>query len=297
MMACMGEDLADLTPITPDGQLGPADQHPGIRDREYRRRRHAVTAPARGHQVGDPAPLVSYTESEHATWRAVHAALVAAYEGRVCPEVLAAREEARLPPDRVPQLSEVGARLRSLTGFDFTPAGGPVRNRRFLGALAEGYFHAAQYVRHPAMPLYTPEPDIIHDVFGHGAHLASPWFADLYRLVGAAAARAVSEDTLDLISRVYWFSLEYGVVADRSGVRAYGAALLTSYGELRRLRLAGIRGWDITDIARTSYRTFGYQPVLFGVRSLDHLADALHEFLNDVDEDTGARLGLPTTGP
>ncbi|MGW4688024.1 phenylalanine 4-monooxygenase [Streptomyces sp. NPDC004244] len=286
-------DLMARTPFTPDGRLGPVSRHPGVSDPRYLRRRDGLVELADGHRVGDPSPPVRYTDEEHRTWRTVHAALVAAHRGRVCEAVVEAREAAPIPADHVPQHEEVGAGLRPLTGFGFTLAGGIVPNKRFLGSMAQGYFHAVQYVRHPAVPLYTPEPDIIHDVFGHGTHLASAWFADLYRLFGQAAARVDGEDALDLISRVYWFSLEYGVVAAQHGVRAYGAALLSSYGELERLDRADVRAWDVAEMLRLPYEVAGYQPVLFGVRSLDHLADVLHDFLDDFDEDTCSRVGLP----
>ncbi|ONI81285.1 phenylalanine 4-monooxygenase [Actinosynnema sp. ALI-1.44] len=280
-------------PVAPDGHLGAARQHPGFRDVVYARRRDAVVALAVGHQVGAPSPLVHYTESEHATWRRVHAALHNVHEETVCREVLHARDAAPIPADHVPQHAEVGDRLHELTGFRFTLAGGLVPNKRFLGSMARGYFHAVQYVRHPAVPLYTPEPDVLHDVFGHGTHLSCPWFAGLYRMFGRAAARVDSEDALDLLSRVYWFSLEYGVTIQDDEVKAYGAALLSSWGELRHLRHAEIRPWDIHAIAAQAYQAAGYQPVLYAVRSLDHLSDALHEVLDEFDETTRDRLSLP----
>ncbi|WP_159945379.1 MULTISPECIES: phenylalanine 4-monooxygenase [unclassified Nocardiopsis] len=288
----MSDELTQ-TPVTPDGRLGPAEEHPGFADPDYVRRRDLLAARAEGHRVGAPAPHVDYTESEHETWRTVHRALRRAHEGRVCRAVERAREQAPIPGDRIPQHAEVGDRLRALTGFSFTLAGGIVPNKRFLGAMADGYFHAVQYVRHPAMPLYTPEPDVIHDVFGHGTHLTSLFFADLYRTVGRAAARVDSEDALDLVSRVYWHSLEYGVVREAGGVRAYGAALLSSFGELQRLERAEVRPWDLREIATRPYQVAGYQPVLYLVEDLDRLAEILHDFLDGFDEETGARLGLP----
>ncbi|MGA5824038.1 phenylalanine 4-monooxygenase [Kitasatospora sp. NPDC094028] len=287
-------DLMAQTPLTRDGRLGPADSHPCFSDLSYRRRRDAIVALAEGHEVGAPSPLVRYSKAEHATWRAVHAALGAARRGRVCARVREVARRAPVPADRVPQHAEVGERLRSLSGFTFTLAGGIVANKRFLGAMASGHFHAVQYVRHPRMPLYTPEPDILHDVFGHGIHLSDPWFADLYRTVGRAAARVDSDDALDLISRVYWYTLEYGVVREGGTVKAYGAALLSSYGELRRFRQADIRPWDLSELVARPYQVAGYQPVLFAVESMDELADVLHSFLDDFDEDTRDRHRLPT---
>ncbi|MFT7841664.1 phenylalanine 4-monooxygenase [Saccharothrix sp. BKS2] len=280
-------------PVTPDGQLGPVRRHPGFGDPAYVRRRNAFVALADGLEVGEPSPPVTYTEQEHLTWRRAHATLLEVHRDAVCRAVLRARDAAPIPADHVPQHAEVGDRLDELTGFRFTPAGGPVPVRRFLGSMARGYFHAVQYVRHPAMPLYTPEPDVLHDVFGHGTHLASQAFAGLYRRFGAAAARVADEDSLDLLSRVYWFSLEYGVAIEDDEVKAYGAALLSSYGELRHLRHADIRPWDLAAVAGQAYQAAGYQPVLYAVRSLDHLAAELRAFLDDFDGTTRARLGLP----
>lgn len=287
-------DWMGQTPLDPEGtRLGTADEHPGFTDPAYLRRRNALVAPARGHEPGTPSPRVDYTEEEHRTWRTVHTALRETQPGRVCEAVLRAAERAPVPSDHVPQHEEVSDRLQPLSGFRFTLAGGIVPNKRFLGRMADGLFHAVQYVRHPAVPLYAPEPDVLHDVFGHGTHLADPWFAELYRTVGRAAARVESADALDLISRVYWYTLEYGVAWEEGRPKAYGAALLSSYGELHRFRDADIRPWDIPDLVRLPYQVAGYQPVLFAVPSLPRLADVLHDFLDDFDEDTRDRLGLP----
>ncbi|WP_331767614.1 phenylalanine 4-monooxygenase [Embleya sp. NBC_00896] len=268
-------------------------RHPGLHDPQYRLRRSAIIALAHGRGVGESSLPVAYSAVEHATWRTVHAALEPALRAHACRAVLEAHEDSNIRADRIPQHAEVGAHLRARTGFDFTVAGGFVRNRRFLGSLEHGYFHAVQFVRHPAAPLYTPEPDVIHDVFGHGVHLTSPRFADLYRLFGRSAGRLRTRQALDLLSRVYWYTLEFGVVAEAGTVKAYGAALLSSPAEISRLPRFEIRAWDLRAIATTPYRAEGYQPFLFAARSMDHLADALAVFCEDFDDDTGARLGLP----
>ncbi len=162
------------TPIATDGRLDTAAKHPGLSDPQYLLRRRAIASSARGHRVGDPSPRVEYTEAEQRTWRTVHQRLWDAQHEHACRAALNAREQAPVPAEHIPQHAEVGLRLRRLTGFDFTLAGGVVGNKRFLGSMAHGYFHAVQFVRHPAVPMFTPEPDIIHDVSGHGIHLASP---------------------------------------------------------------------------------------------------------------------------
>ncbi|MFJ6383568.1 phenylalanine 4-monooxygenase [Kitasatospora sp. NPDC092039] len=289
------DDTQARTPVAPDGRLGTAAEHPGFSDPRYLCRRAAVAALARGLRVGDPSPTVAYSDSEERTWRAVHRALWTAQGEHACRAVLKAREQAPIPADRIPQHAEVGSRLRQLTGFDFTAAGGVVENKRFLGSMAEGYFHAVQFVRHPAMPLFTPEPDVLHDVFGHGIHLASPDFAEVYRLIGEAARRIDDEDVLQMISDVYWFTLEYGVLHEDGTPKAYGAALLSSYGEIRRLTRARVRPLDITAVLATDYDITGYQPVLFGARALSEVADTLGGFLEQLDDDSAPRFGRAAT--
>ncbi|OLZ74342.1 phenylalanine 4-monooxygenase [Streptomyces sp. IMTB 2501] len=287
-------DWLSRTPLDPHGRHpGPAGRHPASSDAAYLRRRDDLVAAAEGHRVGVPSPTVEYTETEHATWRTVHAALVEAHREHACRAVLRAWERAAIPGDRIPQHEEVSDRLQELTGFRFTLAGGIVPNKRFLGAMADGYFHAVQYVRHPAMPLYAPEPDVLHDVFSHGTHLCDPWFADLYRAVGRAAARVESRDALDLISRLYWFTLEFGVAWEDGRPKAYGAALLSSYGELGHFQRARILPLDIAELLRRPVQIAGYQPVLYAIDPLPRLADFLHGFLDGFDDDTRARLRLP----
>jgi phenylalanine-4-hydroxylase len=289
----MNQSMSDVwrrTPISADGAIGAAAEHPGRRDPRYLARRRAFAELARGHRVGDPAPPVDYTESEHATWRRVHRALDGAHRAHACRAALEAREEVRVPADRIPPHAVVGARLRRLTGFELTLAGGVVANKRFLGSMALGYFHAVQFVRHPAVPLYSPEPDIIHDMFGHGIHLAAPEFAAIYRLIGNAATRVETEKALQIISDLYWFTLEYGVLEEGGRPKAYGAALLSSYGEIERIGQSRIRDLNPLDVLATPYEISGYQPVLFGARSLTHVADTLAAFLDTFDDDAAARL-------
>lgn len=287
-------DLTAQTPL-PNGRIGPARVHPAFTDVHYRSRRDRIAALAQGHRVGEPSPYIAYTDQEHATWHAIHTALAGAYGSRVSRRVKEAAGRAPIPAGYVPQHAEVGDQLHAVSGFRFTVAGGIVPTKRFLGAMADGYFHAVQYVRHPRMPLYTPEPDVLHDVLGHGIHLCDPWFANLYRAVGRAAMRVDSADALDLLSRIYWYTLEYGVVREDGQIRAYGAALLSSYGELARFQQAEIRPWNPAQMLLHPYRVDGYQPTLFAAESMNHLADSLHAFLEGFDENICGRYRQPAS--
>ncbi|MFI0421829.1 phenylalanine 4-monooxygenase [Spongiactinospora sp. 9N601] len=283
-------DVWRRTPITAGGGVGTAAEHPGMRDPRYLARRRSLAAPARGHRVGDPSPQVRYTEEEQATWREVHRALAESQRAHACRAALDGREAAAIPADHIPQHAEIGARLRRLTGFDYTLAGGAVASRRFLCSMARGYFHAVQFIRHPAVPMYSPEPDVVHDVFGHGAHLALPEFAAIYRLVGEAAARLETEEALQIVTDIYWFTLEYGVVDEGGVPKAYGAALLSSYGELGRLGGCRLADLDVPGMLATPYEISGYQPVLFRARSLGHVADTLAGFLGRLDDGDAPEL-------
>ena len=155
--------------------------HPGFHDAEYRARRNAIAARAVAWQVGQPLPRIDYTDGETAIWRQVSAELADKHRRRAHPEYLAAKDRLGLPADRIPQLDEVSATLQSLTGFRYVAAPGLVELREFYSSLGDRVFHSTQYVRHPSQPLYTPEPDVIHEVLGHGNQLASPRFAAVTR--------------------------------------------------------------------------------------------------------------------
>jgi phenylalanine-4-hydroxylase len=159
-----------------------------------------------------------------------------------------------------------------------------VPTREFYHALAERRFLSTQYVRHHSVPFYTPEPDIIHEIIGHANMLASPVFADLYERAGQAARRALRAESLEFFSRVFWFSLEFGVVREGGELRAYGAGLLSSYGEIQAFRHAEIQHLDVAAMGAMSYDITHFQPVLFAADSLDEVITVLGSFFDDYDD-------------
>src|SRR3712207_295976 len=118
----------------------------------------------------------------------------------------------------------------------------------FYGDLKDRVFHSTQYVRHPAQPLYTPEPDIIHEVIGHGHLLATDTFSELHRLTGEATHRIKDDDNLRFLSKVFWFSVEFGIVREEGEIRAYGAGILSSYGEIDEFRDMEHRPIDLAEM-------------------------------------------------
>ena len=233
-----------------DGQVTVhlAHDHPGANDqaislvapRSRRRRWRGVRALRR--------PGIDYTRAEQEVWRTVCRELAPKHDRYAVNEFREAVARVDLPRDRVPELDEVSARLQPLTGWSYVPAAGLVELREFYGSLAERRFHSTQYLRHPDVPLYTPEPDIVHEVIGHGHLLGTATFGELHRLAGEATRRLREEENVRFLSRVFWFSLEFGVVVQDDQLRAYGAGILSSYGEIEEFRGMEHRPLDIREM-------------------------------------------------
>lgn len=266
------------------------DDHPGAADPIYRARRNAVAALALDWRPGEPVPTAPYTEEEHEVWRVVCRELAELHRRLACAQFLDGAARLQLPTDHVPQLVDVTGRLEPLTGFRYVPAAGLVELRTFYGSLADGIFHSTQYIRHHSVPLYTPEPDVIHEVVGHGNCLADPRFAALYRAAGQAARRAETPEALEFFSKVFWFSLEFGVLREGGVVKAYGAGLLSSYGEIQEIAQADLRPLDLARMGVQTYDITHYQPLLFCADSFDQVEDVVGGFFDTVDDDLVARL-------
>jgi phenylalanine-4-hydroxylase len=266
----------------------PAD-HPGFADAAYRRRRATIAGAAETWRPGQPIPEVHYTTEEDEVWRTVSGELASKHRRHACAEYLAGAARLVLQTDRVPQLREVDARVHALTGFHIRPVPGLVPTRTFYGALAERAFLSTQYIRHHSVPLYTPEPDIVHEIIGHANGLASAAFADLYEAAGRASLRAESDEALELFSRVFWFTLEFGVVREGADLKAYGAGLLSSYGEIEEFHRAELRPWDLAQMGRLSYDITRYQPILFVAASFGRMVDELGEFFDGFVEEAYRR--------
>ena len=289
----MFEEGQLYAPVTdgPDGvKVHLADDHPGADDPAYRRRRNEIAAAALAWRPGEPVPRVDYTEEEHAIWRTVCRELAPKHERLACRAFREAKAALALPEDRVPQLDEVTDRLQPLTGFEFHPAAGLVSLDKFYGSLADRVFHSTQYLRHPSGPLYTPEPDIVHEVIGHGNLLADPGIAEVKRLAGKAARRCETAEGLQYLADVFWFTIEFGVIREEGELRCYGAGLLSSFGEIDEFRGADVRPLDFHAMATLEYDITHYQPILFACDGMGELTDRVGGFFAGFDDDTPARL-------
>lgn len=264
--------------------------HPGVTDPAYRSRREAIAAAAIATAPGAAPPRIDYTDAEHEVWRIACAELAPKHERSAHGEYLRAKAALALPAERVPQLTEVSDRLRPLTGWTYAAAPGLVALREFYGALGQRVFHSTQYLRHPSQPLYTPEPDVIHEVVGHANQLASPRFARLTEAAGRATLRLESDAAVKAVADVFWFTMEFGVMREAGDVKAYGAGILSSFGEMDAYRHMEFRPLDLAEMATIPYDITTYQPVLYCAESLDQLEDVVGAFFDTVDDDRAAEL-------
>jgi len=267
----LGPDRNSIVNLDPD--------HPGFRDKEYRARRNAIAQIALTYKPGSPIPTAPYTDVEHGVWSAIWKALDPAHREHACAEYLACLGRLEFDPDRIPQLDEVSRKVEAISGFRLEPVAGLVEPRVFLESLARGVFLSTQYIRHHSTPLYTPEPDVAHEIIGHAVTLASTRFAELNRLFGEAVSRTSDPIELDRLARVYWFTIEFGVLREDGRIKAYGTGLLSSAGELAEMHRAELRPLNIEAAADHVYDPTHFQAILFCADSFDEMYETLREFL------------------
>jgi phenylalanine-4-hydroxylase len=257
--------------------------HPGFSDPDYRRRRDEIARMAPPLGSGKPPKIVDYTDTECATWGTAFDKLTALYPTHACREFNAVIDDIGYRADQVPQLADVSRFLTERTGFSLQPVAGLVTARQFLGALSRRVFCATQYIRHHSEPLYTPEPDIVHELMGHAPMLGIAEFADLSQKIGEGSLTA-DDAQVEQLATLYWFTIEYGVLWQDGELKAYGAGLLSSFGELEHA-LSGaveIRPFDPWQAKDTEYPITTYQPLLWSVTSIQEAFDKMDEFVNSL---------------
>jgi phenylalanine-4-hydroxylase len=274
MVAANGDDILDRNAIV---KLDP--DHPGFRDKEYRARRNAIAQIAMTYTPGSAIPSAPYTAEEHGVWQTIWKALGPAHREHACAEYLQCLDKLAFDSDRIPQLDEVSQKVEAISGFRLEPVAGLVEPRVFLESLARGVFLSTQYIRHHSTPLYTPEPDVAHEIIGHAVTLASKKFAELNRLFGEAVKRTTSPTELDRLARVYWFTIEFGVLRENGKIKAYGTGLLSSAGELAEMHKAELRPLDLEVAVDLAYDPTHFQAFLFCADSFDAMYERLREFL------------------
>src|SRR3954451_18531615 len=266
------------------------DDDPGANVPTYRARRNEIAKAALAWQPGTPPPRIDYTDEEQLVWRTVCREIAPKHRRYAVNEYKQALEQVGLPQERVPGLDEVTAKIEPLTGWSYVPTAGLVPLREFYGSLEKRVFHSTPDARHPDVPLYTPEPDILHEVLGQGHLLATPTFGELHRLAGVATNRLTDDANVLFLSKVFWFSLEFGVVVEDGELRAYGAGILSSYGEIEEFRSMEHRPLDILEMGTADYDITHYQPVLYRAESVEEIVETVGGFFTHCTDESIAAM-------
>jgi phenylalanine-4-hydroxylase len=259
--------------------------HPGFNDPDYRRRRDEIARLAPALDSERLPRVVEYTNRERGCWATVFDKLTALFPTHACREFLDVCGDLGYSADEVPQLADVSSFLTDRTGFRLQPVAGLVSAREFLGALSRRVFCATQYIRHHSQPLYTPEPDVVHELMGHAPMLGIPEFADLSQKIGEGSLSA-DDHQIEQLATLYWFTIEYGLLFEGGELRAYGAGLLSSFGELEHALSGEVetRPFDPFQAKDTSYPITTYQPLLWSVGSIREAFDKIEEFVRSMKE-------------
>lgn len=218
-----------------------------------------------------------YSADDHAVWATLYRRRMERLPEQASRVFLAGLDAIGLDASRVPNLAEVNARLTPRTGWVSVPVAGFLEAPRFFAALAARCFPTTVVVRSADEIDYTPEPDIFHDVFGHVPLHADPAFADLLQHVGRLAAADRSPDAVARIARLFWFTIEFGLVREAGRVRVYGSGLISSSAEAEHALGAECdrRPFDVAAILATPFRIDVLQPTLFVADSFEQVAEAV----------------------
>jgi len=224
-------------------------------------------------KVPDENGVIAYSDDENRIWGELYERQMKIIPGRVSSEFLQGLETLQLPEHRIPQPGEVSEILRDATGWEVAPVPALINFDRFFKLLSERKFPAASFIRTREEMDYLQEPDIFHEIFGHTAMLTHQAFADFTEAYGKAGVNASKQERA-FLARLYWFTVEFGLLASSDGVRIYGGGIASSPGETvyavespEPIR----RPFDPIDVLRTPYRIDIYQTVYYVLDRMDDL--------------------------
>jgi len=223
-----------------------------------------------------PQNWAAYTAEDHATWDILFERQAALLPGRVTPEFIAGLDVLRLSKPGIPDFEELSERLMKATGWQVVAVPGLVPDDIFFDHLANRRFVSGNFIRRRDQLDYLQEPDVFHDVFGHVPLLAHPVFADYMQAYGEGGQRAAQAGVIEKLARLYWYTVEFGLVRSGDELKLYGAGIVSSYTEsLFALDDPSPNriGFDLRRLMRTKYRIDDFQQNYFVIDSFEDLLD------------------------
>jgi phenylalanine-4-hydroxylase len=217
---------------------------------------------------------IHYTRLEHKVWQTLIERQTPALKSAACDSYISALEQMSFRSDRIPQCDEVSKKIQQSSDWSVTPVSTLIGFDRFFNLLANKQFPVASFIRRTEELDYLQEPDIFHEVFGHTPLLTDSQFAHFTHTYGLAGVGATNEERV-MLARLYWFTVEFGLIKTANGNRAYGAGLVSSIGELQHALSDKpiVKKFDLLEVLRTPYRIDIYQPIYFVIESFDQLFD------------------------
>jgi phenylalanine-4-hydroxylase len=237
----------------------------------------------------------SYSDEEHDRWDRLFERQRKITQGRACEAALGAMSTLELSPSGIPHMGRLSERLKSLTGWEVVPVAELVPDEIFFDHLANRRFPAGAFIRPEAEFDYLQEPDVFHDIFGHVPLLADPVFADFMEAYGKGGQRAMRLGQLHNLARLYWYTVEFGLIRETSGLRIFGAGILSSPTETvysledpapHRLT------FDLQRVMRTKYIIDSVQSTYFVINSFEELLEVCYRDFGDVYDDVRKKTDI-----
>jgi phenylalanine-4-hydroxylase len=216
----------------------------------------------------------AYSATDHHTWGTLFNRQVETLKGFVCEEYFEGIKRLHLTPSELPDFDRMNKFLRAATGWEVLAVPGLIASKPFFSMLANKQFPAGTFIRTPEQLDYLEEPDIFHDVFGHVPLLSHPAYASYMQEYGRAGLRAMNHKGVKFLARLNWYTIEFGLIKDNGGIKAYGAGIMSSYGEARYVKndpSPNFLQFDLERVLRTGYYIDDFQATYFTIDSFDAL--------------------------
>jgi phenylalanine-4-hydroxylase len=221
----------------------------------------------------------NYGAEQHSVWSELVRRRLAQVQEYACREYLEGYDIIGLNNDRLPNLSEITERLKPRTGWSTTAVSGFLPADAFFEMLDARMFPTTTWLRSRESLAYIPEPDIFHDVFGHVPMHAHPVFADFLQHYGSVCTRIQEPQALERLGRLFWYTVEFGLMRQSNKIKVYGSGVISSHGECTNVIEGGceVRPFNLDEVLETPVKVDELQKILFAIESFDQIYEAMHE--------------------
>jgi phenylalanine-4-hydroxylase len=228
----------------------------------------------------------NYSAEQHAVWSELLLRRLPQVQRYACEEYLEGFEIIGLRPDRLPNLADISERLKPRTSWNATPVSGFLPADAFFEMLAARKFPTTTWLRSRDSLDYIPQPDIFHDVFGHVPMHSHPVFADFLQHYGSVCAHLEDKLVLERLGRLFWYTVEFGLMRREGEIKVYGSGVISSHGECTNVIEGGceVRPFDLETVLETPVKVDELQKVLFAIESFDQIYEAMQEAERRVKE-------------